>query len=114
MTSINKLPKGLILAHINICSLRHKTQELAQFLKLNKVDILAIPETHLDSIIDNSEINLAGFSVYRNDRNRFGGGVAIYIREHLPVKSRKCSVSGNMLLISWKSITRIMQWQPGV
>ena len=77
MTSIDKLPKGLILAHINICSLSNKTEDLALFLKSNKVDILAISETHLDSLIENSKIKLAGFSVYRNDRNRFGGGVAI-------------------------------------
>lgn len=88
MTSINKLPKGLILAHINICSLRNKIQDLSLFLQLNKIDILMISETHLDHFIDNSDVDIGGFSIYRNDRNRFGGGVAIYIRDHFPVKLR--------------------------
>lgn len=88
MTSINKLPKGLILAHINTCSLGNKIQDLSLFLQLNKIDILMISETHLDHFIDNSDVDMGGFSIYRTDRNRFGGGVAIYIRDHFPVKLR--------------------------
>lgn len=88
MTGINKLPKGLVLAHINICSLRNKIHALSLFLQLNNIDILAISETHLDSFIDNSEVHIGGFSIYRHDRNRFGGGVAILIRDHFPVKLR--------------------------
>ena len=38
--------------------------------------------------IDNSDVDISGFSIYRHDRNKFGGGVAIYIREHFPVKVR--------------------------
>lgn len=88
MTSINKLPKGLILAHINTCSLGNKIQDLSLFLQLNKIDILMISETHLDHFIDNSDVDMGGFSIYRTDRNRFGGGVAIYILDHFPVKLR--------------------------
>lgn len=81
-------PKGLVLAHINICSLRNKVQELYLFLQINKVDILAVSETHLDCTFDDSEVSIEGFSIYRKDRNGFGGGVAIFIREHFPVKQR--------------------------
>lgn len=88
MTSINKLPKGLILAHINKCSLRNKIQDLSLFLHVNKIDILMISESHLDHFKDNSEVDIGGFSIYRKDRNRFGGGVAIYVRDHFTVKLR--------------------------
>lgn len=88
MTSINKPPKGLILAHINICSLRNKIHDLSLFLQLNKVDIFTISETYLDSFIDNLEIHTVGFSIYRSDQNRSGGGRAIVIRDHFPVELR--------------------------
>ena len=39
------------------------------------------PDRNLDSTINNFEVNIPGFSLYRNDRNRHGGGVAFYVRE---------------------------------
>ena len=33
-----------------------------------------------------SEINFAGFSVYRCDRNRHGGGVLLFVKNYLGVK----------------------------
>lgn len=47
-----------------------------------------ISETHLDHFIDNSDVDIGGFSIYRKDQNRFGDGVAIYIRDNFPVKLR--------------------------
>ena len=35
----------------------------------------------LDSSISNNEINISGYEVVRKDRNRNGGGVALYILE---------------------------------
>ena len=34
----------------------------------------------LDSSIPNDEININGYDIVRKDRNRNGGGVALYIR----------------------------------
>lgn len=84
-----KLPKGLVLAHINISSLRDKTQDLFRFLQIHKIDILAISEiSHLDDSFKNSEVNIVGFSLDRHDRNRFGGGVAILVLDHLPDETK--------------------------
>ena len=82
------LPKGLALAHLNICSLRNKTHELSAKLMDNGIHVMAITETHLDSTFDDSLISIEGFSMFRKDRNRFGGGVAIYVKHHIPVKLR--------------------------
>ena len=32
------------------------------------------------NILDNNEILIEGFNVYRNDRNRLGGGVLLYVK----------------------------------
>ncbi len=36
--------------------------------------------------ISDLDIHLDGYTVFRRDRNRHGGGVLIYVDEHLPVK----------------------------
>ena len=45
--------------------------------------ILGIIESKLDSSITNAEVNINGYSIIGNDRNRNGGGVACYIRNDL-------------------------------
>lgn len=85
-----KLPKkGLKIAHLNICSLKNKVHELSSILSDNSLHIIGISETHLDNETEDCEINILGYNIFRNDRNTFGGGVAFYIQEQLPVKLRK-------------------------
>ena len=43
------------------------------------IDILAINETRLDCNISSNEMGIPGYVLERNDRNRNGGGVALYI-----------------------------------
>ena len=49
----------------------------------NSCDCIIITETHLDDTIDSREIDIAGYQLFRKDRNRSGGGVAIYIKDEL-------------------------------
>ena len=54
----------------------------------NKVDILLISETKLDSSFLFSQFHIDGFAApYRLDRNQNGGGNMLYIREDIPSKS---------------------------
>ncbi len=85
-----KLPKkGLRIAHINICSIRNKLTEIENILSSNNLHILAVSETHLDSTFEDASMMIQGYNVFRNDRNVFGGGVACYIQNHLPVRLRQ-------------------------
>ena len=56
---------------------RKKLVHINFLVNMYQLNILSINETHLDSIINDFELNISGFSLYRNDRNRHGGGVAI-------------------------------------
>ena len=49
------------------------------------VHILAINETRLDDTIHNNEMCIHGYVLERNDRNRNGGGVALYIRNTITI-----------------------------
>ena len=64
-------------------------QEVGSLLHANNLHILAISESHLDQSFDDTEIAIQGYNIYRKDRNHFGGGVAIFIQNHIPVKQRE-------------------------
>ena len=49
------------------------------------VDILAINESRLDYTL-NVKINIPGYVIERKDKNRSGGGVALYIRNTINYK----------------------------
>ncbi len=74
--------KGLKVAHINVCSLFPKIYEIRFLLINTKIDILSISEAWLDTITD-SQVKVDGYIIERNDRNRHGDGVAIYIKRDL-------------------------------
>ena len=40
-------------------------------------------ETKLDDSVFDAEINIEGYTLIRSDRNRHGGGVACYVKQHL-------------------------------
>ena len=48
-----------------------------------KLTIVGITESKLDSSVTNAELNINGYSIIRNDRNRNGEGFACYIRNDL-------------------------------
>ena len=53
--------------------------------------IIALAETWLDNTILPCELSLPSYSLHRRDRDRHGGGVAIYTHNSLPV----CSVTSH-------------------
>ena len=75
---------NIIIAHLNINSLRNKFDFLAEIVCGN-VDILIIGETKLDSSFPKSLFKIDGFKKpYRIDRNEHGGGVMVYVRVDIP------------------------------
>ena len=84
----NRCRKGYRILHTNICSLLSKLPEVCILIDKCNLDIISVNETHLDDTIKDFEFNIQGFTMYRNDRNRCGGGVALYIRDN--VKQKLC------------------------
>ena len=76
----------LILGHLNI-NLIVATLDQLKVLIVNNIDILVLTETKMDSSFPNAEFRIDGFSApFRFDRNRFGGGVLIYVRQNITCK----------------------------
>ena len=82
MKNTNKI----IIGHLNINSIRNKFILLADIVK-NNIDILLISETKIDESFPRSQFLLKGFSEpLRLDRNSFGGGLLLYVRNDIPAK----------------------------
>ena len=76
----------LILGHVDINSIAEKIDHL-KVLIVNDIDILALRETKIDSKFPNAQFRIDRFSApFRLDRNRFAGGVLIYVSEDIPSK----------------------------
>ena len=78
-----KNPNRLIIAQLNINSLRNKFDSLVRMLHDN-LDILLISETKIDSSFPTAQFQIEGYTTYRFDRNANGGGILLYIREDVP------------------------------
>ena len=68
------------MASLNIASLPRHIDELRIWITNQNLDLLCINETRLDGIIPNESIQIPNYEIIRNDRNRNGGGVCIYVR----------------------------------
>ena len=81
-----KLGKAeLKLAHINVRDLLGKFSKITLLLEESNIDILAITETHLDRSVRNETVNITGYEVERDDRDKNGGGCLLYWKENLDV-----------------------------
>lgn len=88
----------LNICHINVQSLcarrLSKFEELKQNFIDSKVDIICFTETWLDDSITDSTIAIHGYNLVRQNRNRHGGGVCVYLRQNIRCKILKKSFSG--------------------
>ena len=80
---------GFKIASLNICSLTYHHDELCVFMEDKTIDILGLNETKLDKTIPDSQVDIEGYNILCHDRNRSGGGVALYIRQSLNYVNRQ-------------------------
>ena len=89
----------VILAQLNINSIRNKFSLLAEGIK-GKVDVLMISETKIDETFPSRQFCIEEFTPpYRLDRNCHGGGILVYIREDLPSKLNEMNSSVDSISI---------------
>ena len=76
--------KSIIVGHLNINSIRNKFIFAESIVKA--FDLFLISESKLDSTFPMNQFHIFGFKVFRLDRNRFGGGLILYINENIPCR----------------------------
>ena len=68
----------LLLAHININSIRNKFSQLVSSIK-NNINILMISETKTYNSFPTMQFHIEGYCIYRLDRHEYGGGILVYV-----------------------------------
>ena len=78
--------KNVIIGHLNINSIRNKFENL-KLIMANNIDIFLISETKINESFPDNQFRILGYShPYRLDRNEYGGGLLLYVREDIPSK----------------------------
>ena len=67
--------------YFNVRSLLPKIDDLRIICSLYLPDFVCIVETWLDPSIDDTEIFIQGYCVFRVDRSRHGGGVLVFVKD---------------------------------
>ena len=79
--------RGLLICSLNAPSLLKYKDEIDILLNENHIDILALNETRLAPFVSDSHIMINNYSKpARCDRNRQGGGVAVYVKDTISYK----------------------------
>jgi hypothetical protein len=68
-------------------SILPKSDELRILVEDNNPDVICITESWLSQETCNAEISIPGFLLYRHDRDRHGGGILMYVKECIQVKT---------------------------
>ena len=76
------------IGYLNINSLSEKIIYLREICLKNSIDILCVDETKIDSSYPNAQFHVDGyqFAPFRKDRNNYGGGKMVYIRDGIIAK----------------------------
>ena len=61
--------------------------ELHKSFIYNAFDIFLVSDSKIDSSFPNIQFRLAGYRMFRHDRDSFGEGQCIYLIERIPVKN---------------------------
>ena len=81
------LIKKSVIGHLNINSFRKKYEMFAEFIE--NFNIFLISESKLDDTFPNKQFHINGFKIFRCDRNRYVGGLILYVQERIPCKPLK-------------------------
>ena len=91
--------KGLRVASLNVNSMVKHIDELRILLESKPTDILLINESKIDDTVPDNEIYINGYNIIRNDRNRNGGGVIMYLGQSLSFTERNDLVPDSLEMI---------------
>ena len=69
-----------IFCHLNVQSLLPKMDKFRLLLsEATRPAIVGVSETWLNSSVQDSEVSISSFELYRRDRRKHGGGVLVYV-----------------------------------
>ena len=80
-----KFTKTLFFGHLNVNSVRNKFEALELLIK-DKFDVFLVSESKLDSSFPEAQFKIRGYRIFRQDRDKYGGGFMFYVNQNIPCK----------------------------
>ena len=103
-------PNKILIGHLNINSVRYKVECLKDIIN-NNIDILFISGTKLDDTFPVGQFLINEFySPVRKDRNGKGGGLLLFIKEHIPFREIMFDPTPNIEVIFVEIKLRKQKW----
>lgn len=106
--AIHKESDSLKCLYFNARSIMNKLDELELYLTQEKPDIVGITETWTFEDVQDSEIDMEGYTLLRKDRvvgdKMRGGGVALYIKNEISIIARDDLTQANFQESVWCNI----------
>ena len=99
-TSIPSSNKSLKILYYNARSVLYKHDLLLSESVSHSPDVICLTETWLVPEITDNELNINGYHLVRLDRDRHGGGVAIFINDSLSFSVLLLAPEVELLVIS--------------
>ena len=84
----SKNARKLIIAGLNINSLRNKFGPVNEILQKEYIDVFCISESKLDNSFPNSQFSSKGYYCFRQDSSARSGGLITWVRHDLPCRKR--------------------------
>ena len=100
--------KGLRIASLNVNSIVSHIDEMRILLESKSIDILLTNESKIDDTVLDNQIYISGYNIIRNDRNRNGGGVMMYLKQLLSFTEQN-----DLVVDSLEMILKILDARPG-
>ena len=89
-------PNKIVIGHLNINSIRQKFVSLKEIIDDN-IDILLVSETKLDSTFPVGQFSMNRYHIpFREDRNGKGGGLSLFIQDHIPCRRINVNFNPNI------------------
>ena len=89
-------PNKLIIGHLNINSIRNKFECLCDLIDGN-IDIFLVSESKLNDTFPIGQFLIDGFHMpFRRDRTDKGGGLLLYLQEHIPCKQLQVTLESHI------------------
>lgn len=86
-TTFSTFPKNFNVVHINAQSIPSHFPDFLDTFNNNNIHAVLVSESFLKPSLPSTSYCLPGFHLIRNDRTgKGGGGVAIYLRSHIPFR----------------------------
>ena len=77
-----KFTKNLVFGHLNVNSVMNKFEAL-EFLIKDKFGVFLVSESKLDLSFPEDQSTIPGYKIFRQDRDKYGGGLMFYINQNI-------------------------------